>query len=67
MGNPFFVLKDFVNSKSAQFLESLGRKIIVTGHYGSGKTEFSVSLAMLLAMQHSLKMLHGGLSLFMLP
>ena len=24
----------------------LGRKIIVTGHYGSGKTEFSVSLAM---------------------
>ena len=29
--------------------ESLRRKTIVTGHYGSGKTEFSVSLAMLLA------------------
>ena len=27
----------------------LKRKIVVTGHYGSGKTEFSVSLAMLLA------------------
>jgi len=26
-----------------------GKKTIVTGHYGSGKTEFSVSLAMLLA------------------
>ena len=32
-----------------RFLEKAGRKIIVTGHYGSGKTEFSVSLAMLLA------------------
>jgi energy-coupling factor transporter ATP-binding protein EcfA2 len=31
------------------FLSNTGRKIIVTGHYGSGKTEFSVSLAMLLA------------------
>ena len=28
------------------------RKIIVTGHYGSGKTEFSVSLAMLLLKQN---------------
>ena len=27
----------------------IGRKIIITGHYGSGKTEFAVSLAMLLA------------------
>ena len=32
-----------------RFMEKAGRKIIVTGHYGSGKTEFSVSLAMLLA------------------
>ena len=29
--------------------EQAGRKIIVTGHYGSGKTEFAVSLALLLA------------------
>ena len=28
-----------------------GRKTIVTGHYGSGKTEFAVSLAMLLAAE----------------
>ena len=35
-----------------QFIERAGRKIIVTGHYGSGKTEFSVSLAMLLATPH---------------
>jgi len=33
------------------FFEKLNRKLIVTGHYGSGKTEFSVSLAMLLASQ----------------
>lgn len=32
-----------------RFFDRIGRKIIVTGHYGSGKTEFSVSLAMLLA------------------
>ena len=32
-----------------RFYERFGRKVIVTGHYGSGKTEFSVSLAMLLA------------------
>ena len=32
-----------------QIVDHSGRKIIVTGHYGSGKTEFSVSLAMLLA------------------
>ena len=32
-----------------RFAGQAGRKIIVTGHYGSGKTEFSVSLAMLLA------------------
>ena len=29
--------------------EKAGRKIVVTGHYGSGKTEFAVSLAMLFA------------------
>ena len=28
-----------------------GRMIIITGHYGSGKTEFAVSLAMLLAAE----------------
>jgi len=32
-----------------QFIERLGRKTIVTGHYGSGKTEFAVSLSLLLA------------------
>ena len=32
-----------------QILNNIGRKTIVTGHYGSGKTEFSVSLAMILA------------------
>ena len=32
-----------------RFFDRTGRKIIVTGHYGSGKTEFSVSLALLLA------------------
>jgi len=31
------------------FFDRLKRKTIVTGHYGSGKTEFSVSLALLLA------------------
>ncbi|MCL2392258.1 MAG: ATP-binding protein [Oscillospiraceae bacterium] len=29
-----------------RFIRHTGRKIIVTGHYGSGKTEFAVSLAM---------------------
>ena len=32
-----------------QLFSLAGRKIIVVGHYGSGKTEFSVSLAMLYA------------------
>ena len=36
-------------SSDGQFFSRIGRKIIVTGHYGSGKTEFSISLAMLLA------------------
>ena len=31
--------------------EGAGRKIVITGHYGSGKTEFAVSLAMLLSEQ----------------
>ena len=39
-----------------RFLKQAGRKIIVTGHYGSGKTEFSVSLAMLLATENSGKL-----------
>jgi energy-coupling factor transporter ATP-binding protein EcfA2 len=34
------------------FVDNIGRKTIVTGHYGSGKTEFAVSLAMLLASQN---------------
>ena len=34
-----------------ELLLDIGRKIIVTGHYGSGKTEFSVSLAMILAAE----------------
>ena len=29
-----------------RFYSQLGRKTIITGHYGSGKTEFAVSLAM---------------------
>jgi len=36
-----------------RFYNQTGRKIIVTGHYGSGKTEFSVSLAMLMAAEHA--------------
>ena len=32
------------------FFDRIGRKTIVTGHYGSGKTEFSVSLAMHIAV-----------------
>ena len=32
-----------------RFYDRIKRKTIVTGHYGSGKTEFSVSLALLLA------------------
>jgi len=35
-------------------LNNLKRKTIVTGHYGSGKTEFAVSLAMLLAGKSAL-------------
>jgi len=33
-----------------------GRKIVVTGHYGSGKTEFAVSLAMSCANENSGKL-----------
>jgi len=39
-----------------QFYKQAPRKIVVTGHYGSGKTEFSVSLAMLLAADPSEKL-----------
>ena len=35
--------------KDDRFFERICRKTIVTGHYGSGKTEFSVSLALILA------------------
>ena len=35
-----------------RFFERTGRKIIITGHYGSGKTEFAVSLALLLAARN---------------
>lgn len=34
-----------------RFLQKTDRIIVITGHYGSGKTEFAVSLAMLLAAQ----------------
>jgi len=40
----------------AGFFDHTGRKIIVTGHYGSGKTEFSVSLALLLAADRTAKL-----------
>ena len=39
-----------------RLFQRLGRKTIVTGHYGSGKTEFSVSLALLLASQATEKL-----------
>jgi len=39
-----------------RFLELTGRKIIITGHYGSGKTELAVSLAMLLAARGKCKL-----------
>jgi len=42
MSNIFF-------DQQMSFYKRLGRKTIVTGHYGSGKTEFAVSLAMILA------------------
>lgn len=32
-----------------RFFMQTGRKTVITGHYGSGKTEFAVSLAMMLA------------------
>jgi len=36
-----------------RFFKQAGRKTIITGHYGSGKTEFAVSLALLLAAQNA--------------
>ena len=38
--------------KSSGIVDRIGRKTIITGHYGSGKTEFAVSLAMILAKEH---------------
>lgn len=35
-----------------RFFMQTGRKTVITGHYGSGKTEFAVSLAMLLANEN---------------
>ena len=42
--------------ENKRFYDLLGRKVIVTGHYGSGKTEFSVSLAMLIAAEKAKKL-----------
>jgi len=39
-----------------RFFNQTGRKIILTGHYGSGKTEFAVSLALLLAARKAGKL-----------
>ena len=36
-----------------RFFTQISRIVIITGHYGSGKTEFAVSLAMLLAAEES--------------
>jgi len=36
-----------------RFYYDAGRKTIVTGHYGSGKTEFAVSLALLIAAKYA--------------
>ena len=38
---------------NTRFINKLNRKTIVVGHYGSGKTEFSLSLAMLLARKNT--------------
>ena len=37
----------------SQLFERAGRKIVITGHYGSGKTELAVSLAMMLAARNA--------------
>ena len=39
-----------------RFHERAGRKIVFTGHYGSGKTEIAVSLALLLAAENAGKL-----------
>jgi len=44
------------NRSDGRFFEQANRKIIITGHYGSGKTEFAVSLAMLLASKRAGKL-----------
>jgi len=43
------VIERIETMSNNRILNQSGRKIVVTGHYGSGKTEFAVSLAMLLA------------------
>ena len=48
-------MSDIINDDGLS-LQKSRRKTIVTGHYGSGKTEFSVSLAMLLAGQRTGKL-----------
>ena len=39
-----------------RFFDKAGRKIVFTGHYGSGKTEIAVSLALLLAAESTGKL-----------
>jgi len=39
-----------------RLIEQTGRKLIITGHYGSGKTEFAVSLALLLSAEKAGKL-----------
>jgi len=43
--------KGCFSAPAKSFIGRLRRKTIITGHYGSGKTEFAVSLAMMLAKQ----------------
>jgi Mrp family chromosome partitioning ATPase len=40
-------------SQISEFLPPSKRIVIITGHYGSGKTEFAVSLALRLAAEKS--------------
>ena len=42
-------MKSCFDRPDLPFMNDLGRKTIITGHYGSGKTEFSISLAINLA------------------
>ena len=40
---------------AGRFFSHVGGKLVVVGHYGSGKTEFAVSLALLLASENAAK------------